>query len=49
MHPLVKGVWSLVNAAYQVARAQTELDEHIKGLVDAMNEACALANFHAPR
>lgn len=48
MHPLVKGVWTLVNAAYQVAQAQTELDEHIKGLVDAMDEACDLAKIHAP-
>lgn len=44
----MKGVWSLVNAAYQIARAQTELDERIKGLVDAMNEACGLARIHAP-
>lgn len=44
----MKGVWSLVNAAYQVARAQADLDDHIKGLVDAMNEACGLARIHAP-
>lgn len=27
VHPFVKGVWSLVSAAYQVARMQADLDE----------------------
>lgn len=43
VHPFVKGVWSLVSAAYQVARMQAELDESIKSLIDTMAEACKLS------
>lgn len=44
----MKGAWSLVSAAYQVARAQADLDTSIEALIDAMNDGCQLAKEYAP-
>lgn len=44
----MKGAWSLVSAVYQVARAQAVLDESIKSLIDAMDDASKLAKDYAP-
>lgn len=43
MHRLVKGTWSLVNAAHQIARAQADLDESVKALINVMDYGCRLA------
>lgn len=44
----MKGAWSVVNAAYQIARAQADLDQSIVSLIDAMDHACNLAKDYAP-
>lgn len=49
IHPIIKGVWSLVSAVYQVARAQADLDKSIQDLIQEMAEGCALAKEHAPQ
>lgn len=48
MHPIVKGVWALVSATYQVVRAQADLDDQIQALIDAMNDSCKVAKDYAP-
>lgn len=48
VHPLVKGAWSLVNAAYEIARTQADLDTSIETLIDAMDDSCKLAKEYAP-
>ena len=44
----MRGAWSLVSAAYQVARAQSDLDNSILALIDAMDDGCQVARDHAP-
>lgn len=44
----MKGAWSLVSAAYQVARAQADLDTSVEALIDAMDDGCRLAKGYAP-
>lgn len=44
----MKGAWSLVSAAYQVARALADLDGNVEALIDAMEDGCKLAKDYAP-
>lgn len=44
----MKGTWSLVNAAYSVARAQADLDKSIGALIKSMDDGCKLAKDYAP-
>lgn len=44
----MKGAWSLVNAAYSVARAQADLDKTIEALIKTMDDGCKLAKDYAP-
>ena len=48
LHPIVKGVFTLVNAVFQVIKAQADLDENVKKLIAEMDDACELAKEHAP-
>lgn len=48
MLPLLRGVWILVDAAYQIVLVQTNLDKHIKTLINLMDDVCGLAKDYTP-
>lgn len=45
---MVKGAWSLANAAYETICAQRDLDTSIEALIDTMDDACKLAKKYTP-
>ena len=48
LHPIVKGVFTLVDAVFQVIKAQADLDKNVKALIAEMADVCQLAKEYAP-